>query len=85
MMSKNALLSMVSTNRAVDAGRRNKPPSFGGRGQPSFSVGDRDEATPVGDPMRYGSNARHSGGHRSDLGRPTAAIQTAGLATVLRL
>ena len=48
MMIRNALLSMVTTNGAVDAGRRNKPPSFGGRGQPSFSVGDRDEASPVG-------------------------------------
>ena len=48
MMNKNALLSMVTTNGAVDAGRRNKPPSFKGRGQPSFSGGDRDEAPPVG-------------------------------------
>ena len=48
MTSKNALLSMVITNGAVDAGRRNKPPSFEGRGQPSFSVGDRDEASSVG-------------------------------------
>ena len=47
-MSKNAPLSMVTTNGAVDAGRRNKPPSFGGHGQPSFLVGDRDEAPPVG-------------------------------------
>ena len=47
-MTKTELLSMVTTRGAVDAGRRIKPPSFGGRGQPSFSVGDRDEAPPVG-------------------------------------
>ena len=46
-MSKNALLSMVTTNGAVYAGSRNKPSRFGGREQPSFSVGNRDEAPPV--------------------------------------
>ena len=48
MMTKTALLSVVTTHGAVGAGHRNKPPSFGGRGQPSFSVGDHDEAPPVG-------------------------------------
>ena len=47
-MSKTALLSMVTTRGAVDAGRHSKPPGFGGRGQPSLSVGDREEAPPVG-------------------------------------
>ena len=49
-MSKTALLSMAITRGAVDAGRRNKLLSFGGRGQPSLSVGDREAAPPVGGP-----------------------------------
>ena len=47
MMRNTALLPIVTTRGVVHAGRRNKPPSDGGRGQPSFSVGDRDEAPPV--------------------------------------
>ena len=49
-MSKTALLSMVTTRGDVDAGHRNKPSIFGGRGSPSLSIGDREGTPPVGGP-----------------------------------
>ena len=48
MMSKAAMVSMVTTRGAVDAGRCNKPPMLEGRGEPLLSVGDREGAPPVG-------------------------------------
>ena len=89
MMSKTAMLSMVTTRGAVDAGRRNKPPSFGAAGSRHFPLGTAKGHHRLGGgqggSMRYGGDACHSGGHRRDLGRPAAALQAAGFATLLRL
>ena len=48
MMDKMALISMLSTREVVDVGRRKKPPSVGGRGQPPISAWSREGTHPAG-------------------------------------
>ena len=73
--------------------RRRRPPQqavdfWGPRVAVTFHWGPRRDTTGWGaqrDSTRHGDNAHLSGGHRRNLGRPAAALQAAGSATLSRL